>query len=325
MNVKKNLLIIGLSAFTCLGLAACGSSETKTETKESAKVDESKQSESKTQTITYLDKEYEIPAKVTKVATASLESMEDAAILGVKPVGAVTVGGKLPEYLADDLAGAESLGDKMQPSYETLLELDPDVILWTSKAKENVTEQLEKVGPTFPYSHISTNWESNLNLLAQLTGKEAEAEKIISEYKADAKAAKEQLGESMKGKKVLVLRLRAGNVYVYPQDMYLNPVLYNDLELEVPEVVKSAKAQELISMEKLAEINPDYVFLQYEESENADTPKVLEEVENNPIWKSLNATKNGKVFVNAVEPLAQGGTAWSKTAFLKAATSSLTE
>ena len=129
----------------------------------------------------------------------------------------------------------------------------------------------------------------------------------------------------MKGKKVMVLRIRGGNVYVYPQDIYLNPVLYTDLGLEVPEVVKAAKAQELISMEKLAEINPDYVFLQFEESENADKPKALEEIENNPIWKSTNAAKNGKVFVNVIEPLAQGGTAWSKTAFLKAATSSLTE
>ena len=39
-----------------------------------------------------------MPAKVDKIATASLESMEDA-VLGIKPVGAITVGGKLPKYL----------------------------------------------------------------------------------------------------------------------------------------------------------------------------------------------------------------------------------
>ena len=161
--------------------------------------------------------------------------------------------------------------------------------------------------------------------MGKLTGKETEAEKIITDYNNNAGAAKEQLGESLKGKKVMVLRIRGGSVYVYPQDVYFNPVLYKDLGLDVPEVVKAAKAQEVISMEKLAEVNPDYVFLQFEESENADKPKALEELENNPIWKSMNAAKNGRVFVNAVDPLAQGGTAWSKTAFLKAATDSLTE
>ncbi len=29
--------------------------------------------------------------------------MEDAAVLGIKPVGAITVGGKLPKYLEKDL------------------------------------------------------------------------------------------------------------------------------------------------------------------------------------------------------------------------------
>ncbi len=326
MDIKKNLLIVGLSAMTCLGLAACNSTETEIKPSDSkVQADEKKESEDKSQTITYLDKEYKVPSEVKRIAAASLESMEDAAILGVKPVGAITIAGELPGYLAEDLDGAKSIGEKFQPNYETLLGLKPDVILWTSKAKENVTEQLTKIAPTFPYSHISTNWEDNLNLMAQLTGKEAEAKKIISDYKKDAGTAKEQLGESLNGKKAMVLRIRGGNVYVYPESMYLNPVLYSDLGLEVPEVIKAAKAQEVISMEKLAEVNPDYIFLQFEESENADKPKALEELEANPIWKSMNAAKNGKVFVNTVDPLAQGGTAWSKTAFLKAATNSLTE
>ena len=44
---------------------------------------------------------------------------------------------------------------------------------------------------------------------------------------------------------------------------------------------------------------------------------MLEEIESNPIWQSMNAAKEKKVFVNVVDPMAQGGTAWSKTAFLK--------
>src|SRR4051812_46823949 len=122
MSMKKNLLIVGLSAMTCLSLAACNSTETKTtQSENTTKADESKQSENKTQTITYLDKEYTVPSEVKEIATASLESMEDAAILGVKPVGAITIAGELPKYLADDLAGAQSIGEKTQPNYETLL------------------------------------------------------------------------------------------------------------------------------------------------------------------------------------------------------------
>ena len=88
--------------------------------------------------------------------------------------------------------------------------------------------------------------------------------------------------------------------------------------------MKTVKAQEKISFEKLAELNPDYIFLQYEASENKN-PKVLEEIESNPIWQSMNAAKEKKVFVNVVDPMAQGGTALSKTAFLKEAVKNLSK
>lgn len=51
---------------------------------------------------------------------------------------------------------------------------------------------------------------------------------------------------------------------------------------------------------------------------NKDNPKALEELQKNAIWKSLKAVKGGNVFVNLVDPLAQGGTAFSKFSFLEA-------
>lgn len=46
-------------------------------------------------TITYLDKTYKL-TKTDHIIVASLEAMEDAAVLGVKPTGAVTSGGNSP-------------------------------------------------------------------------------------------------------------------------------------------------------------------------------------------------------------------------------------
>ncbi|KSU88597.1 iron-uptake system-binding protein [Bacillus sp. VT 712] len=329
MNVKKKLFLASMATVISINLAACGSTETtsQSDTKQETNAKDKEKTEAKQETreITYLDKTYTVPTNVKKIAAASLESMEDAAVLGVKPVGTITVGGELPSYLAKELQGAESLGEKMQPNYETILSLKPDVIFWTSKSPENVTQQLEKLGPTFPYSHISTNWEANLRLMAELTGKEDKAEKIISDYTKNAQETKAKIGDQLTDKKVIVARVRNGNLNLYPQDVYLNPVLYNDLGIAVPEEIKSVKAQEMISVEQMAKMNPDYIFLQFAESENANQPKGLEELENNPIWKSMNAAKNDKIFVNSVDPLAQGGTAWSKTKFLEAASKDLTK
>ena len=158
----------------------------------------------------------------------------------------------------------------------------------------------------------------NLLLLGQLTNETKKAETIIADYEKNVTGTKESIHDKLAGKKVVMLRLRGGNLYIYPETVYFNPVLYADLGLEVPEEVKKAKAQEMISLEKLAEMNPDYLFIQFEETENTDSPTALADLENNSIWKSLDAVKNNQVYENVVDPLAAGGTAWSKTTFLKA-------
>ncbi|MDZ7542551.1 ABC transporter substrate-binding protein, partial [Clostridium perfringens] len=96
-----------------------------------------------------------------------------------------------------------------------------------------------------------------------------------------------------------------------------------DLGLKVPEVVTQAKAQAELTLETLAEMNPDAIFLQFDDSENSDAPKALSELLENPIFKGLEASKNNKVFVNTIDPLAQGGTAWSKVRFLDAVVDNL--
>lgn len=322
--MDKKLFTLGMVTVLSLSLTACNSTEKSSGEKKSESA-ETTEKKGEKQKITYLGKEYTVPAKVTKIATASLESMEDAAVLGVKPVGAITVGGKLPEYLAKDLKGAESIGEKMQPNFETLLNLKPDVITSSSKFPAETAEKFTKVAPTFPVSHISTNWEENLKLMGELTGKKDKAEKIIKDYKADAAKTKEKVADQLKDKKVIIVRLRAGSLNLYPEGIYFNPVIYKDLGLTVPEQMKAVKAQEVVSLEKFAEINPDYIFLQFEGTENKDNPKALEDLQSNPIWQSIKAVKDKKVFVNAVDPMAQGGTAWSKTAFLKAAEKNLSK
>ena len=326
--MKNKYKLLGASALITLMLAACGEEEAaKDEVKVEAdtKAPDTQEQVETEQTITYLGEEYVLPAEVNNIVAASLESMEDAAILGVKPVGVLSIADAIPTYLAEELEGASLVGDKFAPNNEAILTLDPDVILGSSKHGEEVVTSLNKIQTMIPYSHVSTNWKENLLLLGQLSGKEADANTIINDYEIKASEAKEQLSEKFKDKTVLVIRMRQGSMNVYPENIYLNPVLYEDLGLAVPEVVAKAEAQSELALEGLAEINPDYIFLQYETTENKDNPTALDELLENPIFKSIEAAKNGHVFVNAVDPLAQGGTAWSKVKFLDAAITNLTK
>ncbi|EEH97706.1 MULTISPECIES: ABC transporter substrate-binding protein [Clostridium] len=273
--------------------------------------------------VNYLGQDYSFDKKVENIVLASLEGMEDAAVLGIKAAGVLEVAGQVPKYLADDFKDVTLVGDKMKPNAEVILGLNPDVIIGSSKLSEEVMAQLNKIAVTLPYSHISANWKDNLLALGEITDKKDEANKLISDYEEKSLKAKEDIKNKYKDQNILVIRVRRGLMYVYPADVYLNPVLYTDLGLKIPDIVTQAKAQAQLTIETLAEINPDAIFLQFEDSENADAPEALNELLANPIFESLEATKNNKVFVNTVEPLAQGGTAWSKVKFLDAVVDNL--
>ncbi|CAM3707428.1 ABC transporter substrate-binding protein [Marinicrinis lubricantis] len=276
-----------------------------------------------TREIQYLGESYTVPTTVEHIViTGSLESMEDALVLEVKPTGAMTVGGEFPPLFESITSDATGIGEKTQPSLDTILTLKPDVILASTKFPAETLEKLEKISTTIPVSHISTDWEANLKLLAELTGKEELTEQVLQEYGNTVQAVREKVEPLFRDKTVLAVRIRAGNIYIYPGNVFFNPSIYEDLGAEVPDEVKQAKAQEMVTLEKLSEMNPDYLFVQFSEDENQDAPQALEDLQNNPIWQSIQAVKEGHLFINLVDPLAQGGTFYSKTTFLEAIQSS---
>lgn len=303
-----------------------GNSNTNQETASPAPTEAAQPTENGTRTITYLGESYELPEHVEKIViTGAVEAMEDSIVLDVNPVGAISFSGKFPPLFESITKNAVSIGEKTEPNFEAILSLKPDVILGSTKFPEEVTEQLSAIAPTILYSHISTNWEDNLRLLGELSGKADEGEAAIAKYKEDLQTAQAELGDKMQDKEVVVIRLRGGKLYVYPQDVYFNPVLYEDLGFKAPEEIVAAQAQEELSVEKFAEMNPDYVFLQFSEDENKETPNALQELQSNPIINSVAAVKEGRTFLNVVDPLAQGGTAYSKIAFLEAVVSQLSK
>lgn len=312
--MKKYLSLL-LSTVLFASLTAC-TAKTTPETAETKNSDTSF-------TVNYLGQEYSFDKKVEKVVLASLEGMEDAAALGIKADGVLEIAGEVPKYLEENFKDVTLVGDKKAPNVEVILGLNPDVIIGSSKFGEETMAQLNKIAVTLPYSHISGNWKNNLLALGEITGKAEEANKLISDYEGKASKSKEEFSNKYKDQNILVIRVRGGLMYIYPADVYLNPVLYTDLGVKIPDVITQAKAQAELTIETLSEINPDVIFLQFEDSENKDAPKALNELLENPIFKNIKASKDNKVFVNTVEPLAQGGTAWSKVRFLDAVVDNL--
>ena len=83
-------------------------------------------------------------------------------------------------------------------------------------------------------------------LLAQLTDKEKKR-KNHRRLRTGPEKDKTKINSKAKQSNALVIRIRQGNIYIYPEQVYFNSTLYGDLGLKAPDEVKAAKAQELIS------------------------------------------------------------------------------
>ena len=291
----KRYLLLLISMVLVASLTACGTKEATEQSNAESNAESNTENVDKPFTVNYLGQDYSFDKKVENIVLASLEGMEDAAALEVEAVGVLEVAGEVPEYLSDSFKDVTLVGDKMKPNAEVILGLDPDVIIGTSKFKEEIMSQLNKIAVTLPYSHISANWKDNLLALGEITGKVDEANKLISDYETKALDAKDEISSKYKDQNILVIRFRSGIMNIYPADVYLNPVLYTDLGVKVPDIVTQAKAQAELTIETLADINPDVIFVQFENSENTDAPEALNEILENPIFKSLEASKNNKM------------------------------
>ena len=315
MKLKSRLCI--LLFISLLALGGCNTGDASKESE--ASVNGGEKSESDTREITYLGETYTVPDDVERIViTGAMEAMEDATALDVEPVGAITLGGEFPEVFKESMGQAESIGEKQEPNFEKILQLKPDVILGTTKFPEKVVSKLEQIAPTILVSHISTDWEDNLLLMGALNGKEKEAETLLSDYGQLVDKAKADLAEDFEDKTVVAIRVRAGKMFIYPEDVFFNPILYSELELNVPEAVKNAKAQEEISIEQLAEMNPDYIFMQVQQTGTQENEQAFEQLKQNSIIQNIDAFKEEQVYVNIVDSLLEGGSAFSKSEFVKA-------
>lgn len=315
MKLKSRLCI--LLFISLLALGGCNTGDASKESE--ASVNGGEKSESDTREITYLGETYTVPDDVERIViTGAMEAMEDATALDVEPVGAITLGGEFPEVFKESMGQAESIGEKQEPNFEKILQLKPDVILGTTKFPEKVVSKLEQIAPTILVSHISTDWEDNLLLMGALNGKEKEAETLLSDYGQLVDTAKADLAEDFEDKTVVAIRVRAGKMFIYPEDVFFNPILYSELELNVPEAVKNAKAQEEISIEQLAEMNPDYIFMQVQQTGTQENEQAFEQLKQNSIIQNIDAFKEEQVYVNIVDSLLEGGSAFSKSEFVKA-------
>lgn len=233
------------------------------------------------------------PVRIVVLDIGALETLHE---LGVTPVGIPKK--HIPEYLeaVKNQAEVADVGSVIEPDFEAINALDPDLILISTRS-ERYYKELSDIASTIfigtDNKDYLPSFRHNTMLLAKIVGKEELAQKRLDSLEAKIQDAQAKF-EQDQGKALFLIYNNArfsafgkGSRFGFIHDvLHIKPVM----ELE-DESVHGQK----VSNELIAEANPDYLFIVDRNAAVFGKKANKSEVEN-PLIKQTNAFKNGKLF-----------------------------
>jgi iron complex transport system substrate-binding protein len=192
-----------------------------------------------------------------------------------------------------------NLGEKID--FEKIMALNPHLII-ASDADQKDLEQLNKIAKTVTVK-ATLNWQETIRGVAAAVEEEAAAETYINQFLSKQKEVAATMEKSgAKGKTALfIMPWKKSFTYWSGSRM---AIYYEKLGFKPFEGMKNVGD---ISLEGISELNPEYIFIGKDYTNTSEV--TLDSLNANPIWNSLTAVKNKKMFVVDTEilgPLAMG-------------------
>ena len=308
MNIirrKKKVLPLLTACILAFSLTACGNEETatnQTQTEQSTTEQNTPSTESQTaegtdtRTLTdAMGNEVTVPANPQRVIASYLE--DNLVALGITPAAqwSVNDGTSVQDYLQGELEGVPTIPHDLP--FEAVQEIAPDLIIMDSASmvEGGKYEQYSKIAPTYVIgTEVNNDWRDELLRVGEVFGKKEQAEEALKQYDAKAADAKATLEKEVGSPSVAAIWLVGGKFYVVSENLSAGAVMYGDLGLTIPAVVKEISASATgnwseISLEKLVELDAEHIFLINGDA-GSDTSALSD-----ALWNSVPAVKAGNV------------------------------
>lgn len=249
-----------------------------------------------TKTITHALGTLDVPVDPQRIVILSATTEDSALALGLLPVGVNGVpygrGRRGPApHLADRLGDTPLVNAHfMNIRMESILPLRPDLILG-AEGHAIKYDALSRMAPTALYRsfHYPDSWDEALRDLAQVTGRTAQAEEVLREYRDLVTKTRQAIGTP--GSVVFVQATPKTIRLTGKSDHGMGQLLYGDLGLPAGPGVPSGRTAAL-SLEMLPTLNPDHIILDLPPAASGDASGL----EDLSVWKNLKAVREGRVY-----------------------------
>ncbi|MDT3709244.1 MAG: iron-siderophore ABC transporter substrate-binding protein [Pseudomonadaceae bacterium] len=231
-----------------------------------------------------------VPEAPQRVITLSEIDLDTALTLGVTPVGTINGRGQAapPRYLDGKLpAGIEVVGDIDNPNLETLLELEPDLIL-TGPVKPEQLAILNEIAPTVITFNWARPWQESMQRTAQALNKEAEAKAVLERYRARVEAARQRLA-AHQGETLSIVRWNPkGPSYMF-KDAFASTVA-EDVGLRRPahQQDRGHTHSMALSLESLELLDADWLVIGTLAT-SGEAVEAMNQAEQTPAFRQLSA------------------------------------
>ncbi|TSI07685.1 ABC transporter substrate-binding protein [Lysinibacillus sp. BW-2-10] len=232
-----------------------------------------------------------------KIVILTNEGTEALLALGIKPVGAVEswIGDPWYDHIRNEMEGVTSVGTEGEPSLETIASLEPDLIIGNKMRHEKIYEQLNTIAPTVFAEDLRGDWKKNFELYSKAVNKEAEGKTVIEDFDTRVKDLQSKLGDQLQ-KEVSIVRFMAGDVRIYHKDSF-SGVILEQLGFARPESQNvNDFAEKNVTKERVPAMDGDIIFYFSYETGDGEATKLEEEWINDPLFKNLNAVKEGNIY-----------------------------
>jgi iron complex transport system substrate-binding protein len=235
-----------------------------------------------TRTVTTLKGDIEIPVNPKRIVIQAYAG--DLLAMGVKPIA-----GDISQELFDELLKDEVYTQLADFEAETVMALDPDLIIIMEGYKSGDYDKLSKIAPTVLVDDMTMSTEERVAYMGQIVGKEEAAQQAVGRYQQLAEDSKKRLVEAgITGKTMTVME----GTYLFGEKYGRGAdVVYNYLGFTAPEklqkVFDTGERYTEVSMEVMPEYCGDYILRSVYEG--------AEDLSDDSIWQSMEAVKNGHV------------------------------
>ncbi len=238
----------------------------------------------------------DVPDAPERVVVLTNEGTEAALALGITPVGAVQswTGDPWYDHITDEMEEVAVVGTESGVNLELVAALEPDLILGNRMRQEEIYDQLSAIAPTVLSAELRGDWQVNFDLYAEALGQAKTSDTVLQDYDARVGSLSDGLGEATQ-EEVSAIRFLPGQIRIYQLDSFSGVVL-DQLGFARPENQDVDEFALRVGKESIPEMDGDRIFHFTYDKGDGEGEAVATEALADPLWQSLSAVKEGKVY-----------------------------